>query len=589
MRLSKPVCVLLVEANPADVQRIQIALRQFKDQPFEVMRAAGPGVAPKKTVDSRALDMHFKVTWVVSQAEALQKISESNFDILLLGLPLPDSQGLSAVRTVTQAVASAPIIVLLNQEETYYADTVLKAGAKNYIVKDTAGYGELIRVMRYALQRADVETQNQLLAAGLKATSNAIIITDKDMRIEWVNPAFTQLTGFSFLDALGRRPAELLKSDIHDQLSYQDMWQKLLDTGQWQGEIINRHKDGSLYNADVGISSVRNKEGVLSGYVHVHRDISDSVVRLAISEVLRQCIPLPERFKKVLDILFNLKTFDLQRKGGIFIRAKGENYLSLHTLHGVFSKEFIAKEQRVQCGSCLCGRVAISGKLLVSDDCFCDPRHEHTFQNMQAHGHYIVPITFDTEVLGVLFLYTDPYPTQAESRLTMLTQVGEMMALALRQEDARNALEAARDMAMRASLVKSEFLANMSHEIRTPMNGVLGMLDLLRDTPMSPTQQDWLETAHSSAHTLLDIINDILDFSKLEAGKFEVELVDFNLVDLVDDICALLAGRAFAAGLELNCALPVPMPPQWRGDPMRIRQVLTNLVGNAVKFTEQGE
>ncbi|MCX7096367.1 MAG: response regulator, partial [Methylococcales bacterium] len=166
--------------------------------------------------------------------------------------------------------------------------------------------------------------------------------------------------------------------------------------------------------------------------------------------------------------------------------------------------------------------------------------------------------------------------------------VGIVDDITVEHEAAKSLLEA-KELAEEATKIISEFLANMSHEIRTPMNGVLGMLDLLRDTPMSATQQDWLETAHSSAHTLLDIINDILDFSKLEAGKFEVELVDFNLVDLVDDICALLAGRAFAAGLELNCALPVPMPPQWRGDPMRIRQVLTNLVGNAVKFTEQGE
>lgn len=129
----------------------------------------------------------------------------------------------------------------------------------------------------------------------------------------------------------------------------------------------------------------------------------------------------------------------------------------------------------------------------------------------------------------------------------------------------------------------------MSHEIRTPMNGVLGMLDLLRETKMTPTQQDWVETAHGSAEALLEIINDILDFSKLEAGKFEVEQVDFNLVDLVDDICALLAGRAHEKGLELNCLLPIPMPLRWRGDPMRIRQVLTNLIGNAVKFTGHGE
>ncbi|MGZ8945147.1 MAG: response regulator, partial [Methylococcaceae bacterium] len=157
------------------------------------------------------------------------------------------------------------------------------------------------------------------------------------------------------------------------------------------------------------------------------------------------------------------------------------------------------------------------------------------------------------------------------------------------EREAGDLLLKAKEMAEDAAKTKSEFLANMSHEIRTPMNGVLGMLDLLRETDMTPTQLDWVETAHSSGETLLGIINDILDFSKLEAGKVEVEQVDFNLVDLVDDICAAMAGRAHAKGLELNCLLPQALSSHWRGDPLRIRQVLTNLIDNAVKFTGQGE
>ena len=589
MRQSKPVSVLLVEDEPADARRIQICLRQFKEIPFEVVRAGPPGETPTRTIDSRSRDMSFEVTWVTTLTEALQKQTEFHFDILVLDLSLLDAQGLSAIRSARQAAGSVPIIVLIDRNDIDFAQTKLQAVAKDYIVKDVSGYEGLVRAMRYVLHRADLETRNPLLVAALEATSNAIIITDRDTRIEWTNPAFTELTGYSNQEALGRRPGELLKSGVHDESFYEQMWQKLEKQEHWQGEIINRHKDGSIYNANLNISPVFNKDGSLSGYVQIQRDITDSVVRLAISEILQQRSPLDERFKQVLQVLFNLKAFDLQRKGGVFLRAKDESYLSMFLLSGAFSEEFIEKEKSIKCGSCLCGRVAISGTLLISDDCFCDPRHEHKFLDMQAHGHYIVPIASGGEVLGVLFLYTDPYPLKSESRLTMLKQVGEMMALALRQEEAKTALETARDMAMRASLVKSEFLANMSHEIRTPMNGLLGMLDLLRETKMTPIQLDWVETAYSSAEVLLEIINDILDLSKMEAGKFEVEQVDFNLVDLVEDICALLAGRAHKKGLELNCLLPVPMPLRWQGDPMRIRQVLTNLIGNAVKFTRQGE
>ena len=157
------------------------------------------------------------------------------------------------------------------------------------------------------------------------------------------------------------------------------------------------------------------------------------------------------------------------------------------------------------------------------------------------------------------------------------------------EHEATEALLKGKAMAEDATRIKSEFLANMSHEIRTPMNGVLGMLDLLHETEMTTTQLDWLETAQNSAEALLAIINDILDLSKLEAGQFEVELISFNLIDLVEDICALMAVRARSKNIKLNCLLPATLSLRWQGDPLRIRQVLTNLMGNALKFTEQGE
>src|SRR6266403_285719 len=136
---------------------------------------------------------------------------------------------------------------------------------------------------------------------------------------------------------------------------------------------------------------------------------------------------------------------------------------------------------------------------------------------------------------------------------------------------------------------KTKFLANMSHELRTPVNGVLGMLELARQTEFGPKQHYYIETARRSAETLLGIINGILDISKIEAGKIELEQSAFELRDIVEEVTGSFADVAYGKGLELTCLIPANLPTALVGDSGRLRQILTNLVGNAVKFTEKGE
>jgi len=206
----------------------------------------------------------------------------------------------------------------------------------------------------------------------------------------------------------------------------------------------------------------------------------------------------------------------------------------------------------------------------------------------------LLPLVTGETVVGLcLLLWDRPSGEQLEIEyLKLLSLLASQFAFVIENVRLFRKLEAqngALERALQAARFKSEFLASMSHEIRTPMTGVCGMTELLLETALGPEQREFAESVRRSAEGLLTIVNDILDFSKIEAGKLALAVSDFDLVTVAEDAAFVPAPTAAAKGLDVACVIPADVPRHLRGDPGRVRQVLINLLGNAVEFTEKGE
>jgi signal transduction histidine kinase/CheY-like chemotaxis protein/PAS domain-containing protein len=462
------------------------------------------------------------------------------------------------------------------------------------------------------------------LSTIVESSPDAIVFTDPAGSILYANPAFTRLTGWSAEEALGRNP-RIFQSGLTPPTVYEQMWKTLREGQLWRGRLQNRRRSdepadnqrtkapsplpvvgqprapvaadaqADLYWADLTLAPVTDGADGVIGYAGIQRDITALVQQEERERLARECVatqlhvgsllndcrrPLAERLTAVVERLLAIKGLADQHKGGVFIRNKDR--LELLVTVGSFTDEFRAKERQIPLGACLCGRAALAGELLISDDCFCDPRHEHRFENMKPHGHYVVPLAFAGEVLGVLFLYTDPYPHHVEERIAMLRSIGDLAGAVLMNERLRAAAEA-------GARAKATFLANMSHEIRTPMTAILGYTELLLDPQSTAADHlNGLQTIHRNGHHLLQLINDILDLSKIEAGKLDVEHTPCYTRRVLFDVAELLKGKAEEKSLVLRIESDGPIPDVITSDPTRLKQALVNLVGNALKFTDQG-
>jgi PAS domain S-box-containing protein len=411
-----------------------------------------------------------------------------------------------------------------------------------------------------ALKNVIAEVEKYQIALNQHAIVSA---ADVKGNIIYVNDKFCETSGYQREELIGKNH-RIVKSNEHSKEVFETMWRTICKGEVWHGEIKNKKKDGGFYWVNGTIVPFLNEKGKPYQYISIRTDITRQ-------KELEQQLLEGQHFLKQVTGAMAQGLYALDENGlCTFWNKEAENTLGwteeelLHkNLHQIihFQDEhgnFIPTE------NCLSHNSILNNQIYSSET----ESFTHKDGRILPISIIAVPLLEKDKSIGTVAVFND---------------------ISKRKEDERIVKQAIIN-AQQASQAKSDFLANMSHEIRTPMNGIIGMTELTLETELNHEQREYLEIVKDSSYALLEIVNDILDFSKIESGKLVLEHIEFNLQELLKKTLAILMPRAEQKGIRLsiddseisrlNCLLV--------GDPGRLRQVLLNLVGNAIKFTLQG-
>jgi PAS domain S-box-containing protein len=430
-----------------------------------------------------------------------------------------------------------------------------------WLMQATEAIADAIRFAQASDERREAEERNRLL---LESAAEGIFGVDTHGRITFVNSAACAMLGFSTEEMIGQTSHALIHHHRPDGSDYpvEKCPMYAAYTHGAESRIDNEllwRKDGSGVPVEYGATPIRKDETIL-GAVISFTDITERTQaqealaeRLAFQQALIDTIPYP-----------------------MFVKDAEARFLGCNK---VYEKIFNTTSD------------FLKGKTVLDLDYLPEPDrrkfHEEDMKVIRETGResYELPIEYQDGETHTALYSVDGFKLadgKPGGLIGLLVDISDQKRIAQELAEAKTRAED-------ATRAKSDFLANMSHEIRTPMNGIIGMTELALDTDLTPEQRDYLNTVQSSAEALLTLINDILDFSKIEAGKLELDPIDFELRDSMADMLNTLAVRAQSKGLELAYSIEARVPDALIGDVYRLRQILMNLVGNAIKFTEKGE
>jgi PAS domain S-box-containing protein len=398
--------------------------------------------------------------------------------------------------------------------------------------------------------------RTELLDTLIQTNPVGIIVHDQGRVVTLANPAFCEIFGYAEQECIGRRIEDLIVQPGAEEAFHENS-QRIAEGAVLQGSIKRRRKDGVLVDVEVHAKRLL-ADGKYCGAFALFQDITK---RVEAETALRES----EEVFRTLCAAAPVGVFRIDEAGTM--QYANERLLEIHglTMEQVRGPEFRTNIHPEDAARVLAAR-SIN---LQREERFFDQ-----YRYVKSNGEVVWLGVHGGPVRG-----SDGRPQGFVGVIEDITSVRE----------AHDTMRDAKEAADAASRAKSEFLANMSHEIRTPMNGIIGMTELALDTELEPSQREYLNAVKYSADSLLTVINDILDFSKIEVGKLSLDPIEFNLRDHLGQAMKILSGRAHEKGLELACFVPPELRDFVLGDPVRLRQVILNLVGNAIKFTEKGE
>ncbi len=508
----------------------------------------------------------FELDWAGSFEKGLEAIRQARHDVYLVDQRLGGRDGLDLLKAASAAGCRAPMIVLTGQDSREIDVAAMQAGAADYVIKDVYDISRLEHAMRYALERqrlqAALEHERDLLRALMENLPDSIFFKDAQSRFLRISQSKALWSGLNDpAQALGKTDFDFFARE-DAQSSFSDE-QEVMRSGQPLVGKEEKHvwPDGRESWVVTTKLPLRDKQDNVIGTFGISHDITEQ--KLALQALRDSEFRTRQIVETALDAFVGV---DCE---GTIIDWNAQAANTFGWQHEEALGQPLAQ-------------------LIIP------PR----FRAAQQEGMQRFLLTSQTKILGqrleLIALHRDGREFPVEVTISALRLGGEVLfASFIHDITKRKAVEAAlreaKDAAEAASRAKSDFLANMSHEIRTPMNAIMGMTELVIDTELSPSQREYLTMVRESGESLLHVINDILDFSKIEAGKLDLILDVFNVRETLGDTMKSLAVRAHRTNLEMAFRVANDVPDALVGDAGRLRQIVVNLIGNAIKFTHQGE